>query len=443
MSRHITSFSLARKLFFAGCLSVLLAPAAFAQRNNDGSIYSRYGLGELRAFPSAQLQAMGGGGTSVLSYTYVNLTNPATWADQILTRFSAGVLYQGVQATDASNDVSRLTEGTLNAFQFSFPIGSKVGVALGYEPYSRVSYRVQRDGALPPDPVLGDTSHFILNLEGSGGLQRFVGGVGYRINRNISVGADANIIFGILEDARRTDFTGGTFRESYLSTSTRLAGVTGTLGGIVTLPQLASENDVFTVGAAFTLPATLSGSRVRTLSPNDRTPGDTLETKVPDGSVKLPWGVRAGAAYSYDQRWLLVVDGQYQPWSNFSSDFSFAGYDPGGVSTFRDRIRASAGLEFLPAGTDLVRPFLARVAYRLGAYYDRSYVSPIAGVDLHTVALTAGLGIPLFNPGTRLDLGFEIGTRGQTDQNLVRDTFYRISASVNFGERWFQRRRLR
>ncbi len=434
-----------RFLPWMACLAVLLGQSAHAQSTNDGSIYSSFGVGELRTFPSAQIQALGGGGTGMLSFNYLNSGNPATWSDQVLTRFSAGMLFQGVEATDASNNSSTLTEGTLNTFQFSFPIlDRKLGVALAYEPYSRMNYRVQLPGTLEPDPVLGDTNSFLLSNVGSGGLQRVIGGVGYRINENLSVGASLNYVFGILENTRRTEFEGRRdIQDAHLANTTRLSGLTGTVGATLTIPTLVSDNDYLSIGAALTLPASLSGTRVRTLSANDGVDRDTLGTPV-DGSLTLPLRAQLGAAFMYDNRWTFVADGLYEPWSGFDSDFALGGYDPvEGTSGFNDRIRASFGAEYLPAGNDMLRPFPARVAYRLGFYYDQAYVTPNPDVSLSTIALTGGFGLPTLIPGTRFDIGFEAGLRGTTDHDLIRDRFYRISASINFGERWFEQRRLR
>lgn len=433
-----------RFLPLVACLAILLGQTAHAQSTNDGSIYSSFGVGELRTFPSAQIQALGGGGTGILSFNYLNSGNPATWSDQVLTRFSGGVFFQGVEASDAAGNTSTLTEGTLNTFQLSFPIQDrKLGVALGYEPYSRMNYRVQLPGALEPDPVLGDTNTFLLSNVGSGGLQRVIGGVGYRFNENFSVGASLNYVFGILENTRRTEFERQPgFENTHVATSTRLSGLTGTLGATFTVPTIVSDNDYLSIGAAVTLPASLSGTRVRTLSINENAEQDTLGTPV-DGSLTLPLRAQVGAAFMYDDRWTFVADALYEPWSSFDSDFALGGFDPEGTSNFNDRIRASFGAEFLPAGNNMLRPFLARVAYRLGFYYDQAYVTPEQGASLNTIALTGGFGLPTLIPGTRFDLGFEAGMRGSAEGDLIRDRFYRISASINFGERWFEQRRLR
>jgi hypothetical protein len=416
---------------------------AAAQSTGEGSIYSRFGIGELRSFNSSQSQGMGGGGTALFSFNYLNRSNPASWGDQVLTRISAGVLFQGVHATDATDDISRLTEGSINAFHFSFPIvRQRLGFAAAYEPYSRINYVVRSEGELQPDPVFGDTSQYVVDLNGNGGLQTIVAGLGYRISPNLSVGASVNFLFGIMETARNTRFPGSIDHiTTRVATSTRFSGFTGTAGALLSIPRPLSEQDILLVGASFTLPAHLNAARSLTLGRGlDR---DTL-TNSTSGSAEFPLSAQLGAAYLYEDRWIFVANALYEPWSTFESDLPFAGYDPSnGVSNFSDRIRASLGAEFLPAGADVQEPFLRRVAYRLGFYYDQSYVSPPeASEPINTIALTGGFGLPTVVAGTRIDLGWEIGTRGTTTGLLVQDRFYRVSASLNFGERWFQQRQL-
>ncbi len=428
---------------FSGLLIcfALAAGSVRAQGTSDGSIYSRFGLGELRSFSSSQIQGVGGGGTAVAATYYTNFSNPASWADQYLTRASIGMQYQGVVATDASDETSTLTSGALNAVQFSFPLYTrKLGVGVAFEPYTRSNYRVQVLGRISQTSSPADTAAYTINYEGRGGLQQVTAGAGYRLNDNINIGLSADFIFGVLEDVRRTSFFGPSYLRTRISNATRLSGVTATLGGLVSLPKVLGESDMLNLGLSFTLPTTLSGNRVRVLgeSLDLDTLGGTLH-----GSISIPYSLRMGLSYVPDARWTFVADGRYEPWSGFESDYVFAGYTPGGESFFHDRVRASGGVEFMPSGRRVVAPFLARIAYRLGGYYDRSYVSPAEGIELATKALTAGLSLPSFFPGTRLDINFEVGTRGSTDQNLVQDTFYRVSANVNIGERWFEKRKLR
>ena len=439
---------------FLTLLGLLFGSEAMGQDYGSGTVYSRYGLGELKHFSSSQIEALGGGGTALRSFNYLNARNPASWSDQFFTRAMVGAKYQQLQATDAADNTSQLALGSLNAVQFSFPLLTReLGVGLAFVPYSRVNYQVALDDRIQPDPTAPDTADYRIHFEGRGGLQQFSAGLGYRFNNNLSVGASADIIFGIFEDARRTQFITSGFASSNLSTSTRLWGLTGTFGGIFTEGSVLREEDELSIGASLTLPAHLTGKQVNTLGQGlDR---DTLTT-VQSGSITVPLRTRLGAAYRPGERWLFLADGEYEPWSQFEHDFPQSRRFPPSplrsgssrAQQYADRLRLSGGLEVVPAGEDQVAPYFARAAYRLGGYYEQLYVKPFSGSDLtaqdvRTLAVTGGVSLPTLISGTRLDLNLAVGTRGTTEQNLVRDVFYRVSLNVNIGERWFQQRRLR
>ena len=432
------------RLYLLVGIGMLLALPARAQETGDGSIYSRFGLGELHRFTSPQAQAMGGGGFALPSYNYLNTSNPASWATQILTRASLGLRYENLEATDASDNTSRLSAGTLQAVHFSFPIlAQKLGAGIAFRPYSRRNYLVSVPQTLTPPN--GEPVPYQITYAGEGGLQDIGLGLGWQPSRYLSVGASGHFLFGVLEDSRTTDFEGGGFTDATVTESTRLYGFTGTIGTMVSVPRPFGERDFLAVGAAVTLPVTLDGERVRTVG--ESLNRDTLSTTV-EGAVELPLSARIGASYSPSTVWTFVADALYEPWSGFASELPFAGYQVGQGDQFSDRLRVSGGLEVIPAAERPLAPYLKRVAYRIGFYHDEAYINAStidagASADLNVTAGTFGLSLPTMVPGTRIDLSFELGTRGTTDQNLVRDVFYGVSASVNFGERWFTKRKLR
>lgn len=428
-------------LLLALLLAPALAPTAAAQGRDDGSLYSRFGLGELRTFSSSRIQALGGGGTALWSYNYINLANPGAWSYQGATRAVLGAQVQRLRVSDGNDNSENLTSGDLGALQFSFPLkADHIGVVLAFEPYSRVNYRVQTTGQLIVDPTVSDTAAYRINYEGTGGLQQIRGGLGVRLLDGVRVGASADVRFGIVEEARRTVFDVPSFAQTNLATSTRVVGVTGTAGIVLNRSNLFGESDDLSLAASVTLPTALEANRALTLGESlDR---DTLDARI-EGSMRLPWAARAGFAYQTESRLAVVADVLYEPWTQFETDLPLPGVARDGDARLRDRLRLSGGFEFLPAGTDQLDPYIRRVAYRLGFYYDQGYVSPIEAVDVNTMALTGGFSLPSLFPGTRLDINLEAGTRGTTDQNLVRDVFVGLSATLNVGERWFVQRKLR
>ena len=427
----------------AVALALTLSTGASAQgQNNYGSIYSLYGVGERIEVGTSQSAMMGHASTALRSGAYVPLTNPALWSDQVVTTFSAGASVEGVRGEDARTaDASVGTSGDLSQLHLGIPLlAGRLGVALAYRPYSRVNYRAAiRDSV----SVEGAFAPYTLDQEGSGGLQQVTLGLGLRLGQAVQVGASADVIIGTAETIQRTAFDDlAGFVETRESRATGLRGFTGTLGAAVTARALGRASDALTVAASLTLPTTLDASRTTTLGESlDR---DTLQVGGAaslDGDVRLPLSARAGVAYRSGAGFVAALDGLYEPWSGFESTLPMGGFDPAaGLDVLQDRVRVGGGVEVTPAGFQRRAGLLRRTSYRLGGYAERGLYAP-TDRDVTTLALTGGLSIPNPLTGARFDLGVEVGTRGSTEGVLVRDTFLKGTLTVNFGERWFIRRR--
>ena len=426
-------------LLIAAVLWISTSPVASAQQNGDGSLYSRFGLGERFQFQTSQIQAMGGGATGLTSLNYVNLSNPATWSDQSLTRIAASVRFQGLQVANAEGNESRLNSSVLQAFQFSFPIRpGKTGMVIAYLPYTRMAHNVQENEVSVPDPTLDNPAAYSISFEGQGGLQKGIIGLGYRPSRYFSVGASVDLLFGIIRENRVTEFNTSDFVRTSLNNATRMAGVSGTLGAHASIPSLLRENDALAIGFSVSLPAKLNATKTITIG--ESLNQDTLGVAT-KGDFDLPARTSVGAAYYLDTRWTFVADYSIEPWSKFDGDLSLAGFIPGERSIFDDRSRFSAGISFL-SSSNLLDSYFKRVGYRAGFYTESGYINLADNETFRTVAFTSGISLPTLFPGTRLDINFEIGRRGMTDFNLVKETFYRFHINVNIGERWFERRKL-
>jgi hypothetical protein len=414
--------------------------SASAQSGREGSIYSRFGLGEIQSFYGSKRQALGGGGIAYSSTTFVNLTNPASLSDQILMRLSTGIRFEGVEMSDAADRQSRLSSSNFDGLSIGVPLKSrKVGVAIGFTPVTRVGYLIDVSTPLDFGPSLDAGDQFAARYEGNGGLDRISFGIGYRVNSRLSVGFRADYIFGIIDDIQQTVFADARFEDTILINSTRLRGPSGAFGIRFSSPSLLRDGDFFNVGITFDLPYSLDGKRVRTEGTGLQT--DTLGTEAL-GSAKLPWSIGLGTLYQPSPKLSWSLDAVYEPWSDFSSTYAFPGYDPLGTSNFSNRSKLSTGLEYFPAGRDLFAPYLKRILYRVGIFRETGYVSPVASKRLNTVGASAGLSIPTRSAGTRIDINIEVGTRGSATENLVRDRFLRIGVHFNFAERWFSRRQL-
>ncbi len=320
-------------------LMLLAAGAAHAQGTYNGSLYSRFGLGERIPSASSQAAAMGGGGTALTSLSYAQVANPASLGNQVLTRVTMGAYVQGLSMKDASDASANRSEGLFGGVEFAFPlVRQKLGVGLRFTPDTRLAYGVRQTGRLllPGNPTGDDTLRYRVRTEGSGGLNHLDLGVGRAFGKRLLVGASAGALFGVLDDGRRTTFVNAAganlsnYDEQNVVTSTRLAGFSATAGVLARFDSLGGSGRGLHLGATVTLPTRLSGRRTLTLGESlDR---DTLTTSQ-RGTVHVPLGASIGAAYYANPKLTLIADARYEPWSSFKSDFGFAGYGAAGSCT--------------------------------------------------------------------------------------------------------------
>lgn len=416
-------------LGFSGTLS--------AQIIQDGSIYSRFGVGDLQEQGSLQGQSMGHSGTAMGSAYTLSLGNPASLAHQAITRFSTGYQFQGNILKDTQQS-SHLLNGNLSSIQFAFPIlERKLSVGFAYQPFSQVQYHVEHSDSIratATEPRID----YVVSYEGSGGLQAFEAAVGFKPHPTLSLGAGVRLYNGNIENLQRTAYTPSSYTETLVTQRTALHGVAPRFG-LLFQPKLKQSEKLLSLGLSATLPATLSGKRLRLLG--ETVDADTLGTVI-SADTKIPMQLSGGLMYRSNDKWLFSVDARLEEWSQFSSEVPYGGYTTSGTAKLHDRLKLGGGFEYKPAGRNRFAPYRQQIAYRLGFYTDSGYFEPESGKKLQTLALTGGFGLPTRSAVSSIDLGFEVGTRGNTNNNFVLNRFYKVHLNLNFGERWFVRPKL-
>lgn len=417
-------------------LMALLAGTSHAQNSNDGSVYSRFGLGQRHTFMSAKSQAMGGGGYALSSSLYPNPMNPASLSDQILTRFAGGLSYESITTSADGFSSGRLASGSLSGVHMTFPLlASRLGLGVSIAPWTRVSYRIQDISVVNPDPSVAESASIINEFSGNGGLYELSSGLGYRIGSRLSVGARASLIFGILEEAKSLRFNDSRFVDRTIRESTQLRGGNATFGVRYNVPGMP-EGMGLLIGSTVTLPTLLDGERSSALTTS--VGRDTLGTTT-KGDIRIPLQAGGGIAFQPSRRWTVLADVTWEEWTAMESDFALPGIPLSGQNGLSDRLRLSSGVEFWPAASRPFASYGARIAYRLGVYSDRAYASPDPDTIIRSVGVTGGLSLPSLIPGTTIDFNVDVGQRGQPSDGLVKDRYVRFGLNINFGERWFNR----
>ena len=178
--------------------AILMCEGAMAQ-NNTNSPYTRYGIGQLSDYGSANSRAMGGVAFALRDKYQINSANPASYSavDSLTFIFDGGVT---LQKSNLSNGTVKLNanNSSFDYIMMQFRAARWVGVSLGLLPYSNVGYQMS---STSKDEVNSSNSSTV-TYAGEGGFHQLYLGAGFKILKNLSVGANISYFGVTLRDQR-------------------------------------------------------------------------------------------------------------------------------------------------------------------------------------------------------------------------------------------------
>ena len=134
---------------------------------------------------------------------------------------------------------------------------------------------------------------------------------------------------------------------------------------------------------------------------------------------------------------------RYPP--EFAADFKSADWgsvkstDP--LYSYQSNYKIAIGGQIIPRYDG--SKYIERIAYRFGARYSTPYLT-INNTDFTEYGITFGVGMPIRrNESTypRLNLGIEYGSRGTTDNGLIKENFINFNVGITINAVWFQKRK--
>lgn len=418
--------NLLKKIKSVTILLLLTTGTLFAQ-TRISSPYSRYGVGDLQNSRYMRNISMGGLSFAFRSSNAVNYANPASYTsfDSTSYVFETGISSTFKKTMTAStSQTSNYT--TLGYLVMGFPVTNWWGGSIGLLPYSNVGYKISDEENVP---VTGRVKYL---YEGSGGLNQFYAGNAFEIAKNLSAGFNTSFIFGALDKTRTVYF------DSLYFLNTRMKN------GIIVNDFLFNyglqyaknlKNDIsLNMGLVFSNSTNLTAKQdslaVRYLlsSTGAETIKDTIiNSSGYKGNIVIPQNIGFGFTVGKKDRWMAGADVAMQNWKNFSSF--------GEKDSLKNSIQASVGFEITPQNS-AISGYWKKVHYRFGFRYDKTYLQ-LRNNQLAEYAVSVGFGLPLKKSKTSINLGFELGQRGTTENSLIRENFGKVFLSLSIYERWF------
>jgi len=375
-----------------------------------------------------QHRSMGILGISNSSVYFQNTLNPALLPENTVYSFTGGFIYETNRISQGDNlEVAK--GGTLSYMNMVLPLKQNIFTAsIGLFPYSNVDYSYVIETPVQENP---DATATALST-GEGGFNQFVFAGGTKIAKHLYLGAEIAYVFGSItkeKSVAMTDPIG-----LYVPNSKTRMTAGDFIGGVgMAFRQPVSDNIAFSVGATYDFSTKLSVTKFQTLAMQSITGTpikiDTLLDNI-GGFIRLPESFGIGVSVKRLNKWTFGADVNLSGWSKYK-DFD------GQNSNLTNSISFAVGGEFIP-NIYSVNNYFERIAYRIGINYEETpYL--INDINIDQIGINFGLSLPVKNFSS-IDLGFQYGTQGTLENNLIKEEFFKIYFGFTFNDnRWFVR----
>ena len=402
---------------------LFMQPIAGKAQNNTNSPYSMYGLGELKSQLNPVNSAMGGAGLAMSSTRFINTLNPASYQgiDSMTFIFDTGV--DGNYSTFKSQGESAsLQNANFSYLAIGWRINKKIAAGFGLNPFSSSGYEINTTAEI--DGVRN--SEYPLNIIGSGDISRAYAGLSYAIVNNLSIGVKTSFLFGSLQQTQYHNLSSIGSSSIYNETTNYFHNFYFEFGA-----QYAFNVKHYNVrvGAIFNPGQKLVTKEDYQIYNSSGTILDEDSEDNNDFSIPMEFGL--GIAISNNKNLLYVADAGFQKWSNYSYDLTDV--------KLKNNPYLRTGIEYTPT-TNFMASFVKRVNYRLGFRYAKSYLE-LRNNQLQEYNVSFGFGLPVRNQKSRVDVSFEVGSKGTTASRLIKENFVRLRVGFSLKDLWFQQRK--
>ena len=374
---------------------------------------------------------MGGASIASRNGQQINLANPASYdaIDSLGFMFEFAVDAKG---SNFKNDLGNAYASDVNFqyFALNFQISNRIGTSLGLVPFTDVGYNVI------VDENIENTGPVRTTYYGAGTISNAFWGLSVEPIKNISIGANLNYYFGMLNRNAEVVFSGASdFYNMQQYKTLRVSDFSFDYGIQATIP-FKNKHKVI-LGAIFEYNpkynAFYSDITQKNLGSGSAVDQDTLfYVEEAKGTIEFPSTYGFGISYVKDNSLEINADYYHQGWSQAK----FLGTK----STFlTDLNKFAVGAEWIPDKFS-IKSYTSRIAYRVGFKYEQTYLI-FNDRQINDFGITFGAGLPVYRSKSTINVAAEFGKKGTTDDNLVQENYFRLNLMVNLYDLWFIKRR--
>lgn len=402
--------------------AIIYFPCTLNGQYSSNSLYSFYGIGDIKSSGPIRASAMGGASIALKSENFINNLNPASLNefDSTTFIFSAGI--NGYLSEFKSRNVSQTAaDFNFNHFALGFPITKWWGMGVGLVPFSSVGYDISITL-----PVEGTTTNIEKQFTGTGGVNRFYLMNTFRLFEQLSIGINVSYLMGTITQTELNKLKPFDYADISTTRTRYFRNFYYELG--LQFSQKIGDDRLSLGITCNPMQKLKSRYSVEILIPDV----DTI-TNEPDNQpdIIVPFALGAGLAYNINSNLEFVFDYGFQNWSDIEL--------PINRTRLTDSYHYNFGMEYIPE-QQLSRNYLRLIRYRLGAYYENTYIE-LRGNSIRDRGITFGAGLPIGRQRSSVDIALGIGRLGSLNNGLIQKTYGSIKIGFNLHDYWFIKRR--
>lgn len=412
-------------------ITLLITIQSYSQKTNT-SPYSFFGVGENSNSRTVEQLSMGGIGVTLNESFRLNLANPASYAYLNFTTYTLGIESKNNTAKQGTIN-QKSTATSLSYLAVGIPIGANGGFAFGLLPNSTVGYSLISNEYDISNSIISATQY-----KGAGGTNKVFLGFGYKIIKNLSIGFQGNFIFGNINNSITNQQLNDALSAKYQTVSNVNSFMFNS--GFIYEKEVKKGINL-KLGANFELNNNLRAKGNEYLySETLDIPRDTVLNKTTTGFIKTPLKSTLGLGLGAENKWFASINYSFQKalneqgkvFPNFSK-IAYGNYN-----------RISMGGFYTPKYNSITS-YWERVTYRAGLKYEKTglLVDMLGtGANFRAVndfGISFGVGLPIGNQLSNLNVGFELGKRGKQTNDLIQEKYINFRVSFSLNDKWFNK----
>lgn len=419
-----------KKLVVVGIL--LISTLSFSQTTNS-SPYSLFGIGDQVHLKTVEEIAMGQMGGALNSEYQLSFTNPASYGNLKWTTY----VFAGGNQTNVVNDGENTQTSSAAALHYiglGIPIAGNQGLVMGLQLNTAVGYGLV-DQKFDDEGTLYELDRYY----GNGGTNRVFLGYGYKFPFDLSLGVELAYVFGAIDNNiinRRL----GVYLATQHLTDSYVKGTSMKVGAHYA-PKI-SEKMRLKIGLSADIESTLKergDEQLFTIINSEEgvsRPVDTLTSRSFTSTITSPIKPVISAGIGEDNKWFVGAEYTFQQ----PIDFSGGLYDEIDFYTYGEFMNISVGGFYTPK-VNSINSYFDRVTYRAGFNYQKTGLI-VSDTEINEYGISFGVSLPMGLKLSNVNLGFEIGKRGTTENNLVEENFYNFRLSLSLNDKWFRKQKI-